>query len=156
MNNYKLTLKKQPPVSYNPYPIYLYIIDGIECLRYQAPKKVIKNLFQRYKIGLGKIPKGAKLLITKEDRKLFDTMILGGWVCSKLSFTYGIYLASQDRILTAPQECLYWTLGQEEIEKFTNYTRVREATRRKEQERKQQQQEEQDGADTSNLFDSPF
>ena len=118
----KLTLKRvEPQHDYKQYPLYHYSIDGKIILMYQAPKKAIVQEFKRYKLGLSKIPAGAKLLPTKEDRKAYNLKILGGWVCKKLAFTYGVYLASQDRILTEADECLYWALSQDEIKKFTDY-----------------------------------
>jgi hypothetical protein len=119
----KLKLKRQPQSQYHytQYPVYKFYLDDIEILFYAAPKKVITNIYKRHKIGLSKIPNGAKILPTKESRAPYDMKILGGWVCDKLSFTYGIYLATQDRILTQPDECLYWALSDEEIEKFLSY-----------------------------------
>jgi len=123
----KLKLKRvYDPQSYSNYPQYSYYIDGICILIYNAPKRIIKQLFFKYRYGLKAVPKDATLLLTRKDREPYDGKFLGGWICEKKAFTYGIYTKVQDRILTAPYECLWWALGKDEIEKFLNYDTIRE------------------------------
>jgi hypothetical protein len=122
----RITLKRLPNEHYTTYPIYEIRIDTIPIVKYCISKKNVHSLFKRYELGLKKLPKDAKLLLTKEQRAPYDKMLLGGWVCTRLSFTYGIYLSSQDRILTQPEECLYWELTDEEIYRFTNYPKEKE------------------------------
>lgn len=123
---HRLKLKRQKGHDYTPYPTYGYYFGDKHFLNYSAPKNVTKSLFKRYQTGLARIPKDAKILFTKEDRIPYDQKFLGGFVCEKLGFTYGIYIASQDRILTCPNECLYWELTPEEIKRFTDYENIQE------------------------------
>ncbi len=122
----KLKLKKiQNQSNYTQYPQYHFFINDKSILMYNAPKRIIKLTYLRYQIALNHVPKDATLLPTKQDREPYNGKILGGWICEKRGFTYGIYLASQDRILTAPNECIYWSLSSHEIDKFTNYDDIK-------------------------------
>ena len=125
----KLTLKRNTPHPHDDYPSYTFFYDQIPFFQQHAPKRYISNRFKRYKIGFEKIPKDAKILLTKQDRIPYDQKFLGGFVCNKLGFTYGIYLAAIDSLLTRPDECIFWELTKDEIERFTNYDTNQKGTR---------------------------
>lgn len=127
---HKLSLKRiHNQSNYTQYPQYHFFIDNKCILIYNAPKKVIKFTYLRYKFALKHVPKGATVLPTLQDREPYNGKILGGWICEKRGFTYGIYLSSKDEILTNPKECIYWSLSKDEIDKFTNYEEIEKATK---------------------------
>jgi hypothetical protein len=117
MSSYRLKVKRNKTHNINTnLPQYIFSINDTNILIYNAPKRHIVNTFKRLKKGIDTIPSGA--IIVLENKEKYVGKLMGGWLCNKLSYTYGLYNGDGFRCLH-PE--FIWIPTQDEINKLTTY-----------------------------------